>query len=92
MYKIWLRTKRIGYNNQLQIVQRGLAILLYKESRIITVRDHTPGPFYSMLGQTHVNGWSRIIASQNGDSTDYIFLFKLRVLQWSRYLFNYWDK
>ena len=45
-----------------------------------------------MLGQTHVNGWSHIIASQNGGSTNYIFPFKLRVLQWSRHLFNYWNK
>ena len=49
-------------------------------------------PFYKMLGQTHMNGWSRVIVSQNGGSTDYIFLFRLRVLQWSRHLFNYWNK
>ena len=55
------------------------------------MRDHAPGPLlYRMLGQTHVNGWSRIIASQNGDLTDFIFLFRLRVLQWNRHLFNYW--
>jgi len=42
------------------------------------------------LGQIDMNGWSHIIASQNGDSTDYIFPFRLRVLQWSRHLFNYW--
>ena len=54
------------------------------------VRDCAPGPFYGMLGQTHVNGWSRVIASQNGGSTSYIFPFRLRVLQWSRHLFNYW--
>ena len=30
-----------------------------------------------MLGQTHVNGWSCVIASQNGCSTSYIFPFKL---------------
>ena len=46
--------------------------------------------FYDMLGQTHVNGWSRVIASQNGGSTDYIFPLRLGVLQWSRHLFNYW--
>ena len=46
--------------------------------------------FYRMLGQTHVNGWSRVVAFQNGGSTSYIFPFKLRVLQWSRHLFNYW--
>ena len=33
------------------------------------------------LGQTHMNGWSRVITSQNGGSTDYIFPFRLRVLQ-----------
>ena len=44
------------------------------------------------LGQIDVNGWSHIIASQNGDSTDYIFPFRLRVLQLSRHLFNYWNK
>ena len=49
-----------------------------------------PAPFYEMLGQTHVNGWSRVIASQNGGSTGYIFPLRLGVLQWSRHLFNYW--
>ena len=53
------------------------------------VRDRAPARFYRMLGQTHVNGWSRVIASQNGGSTSYIFPFRLRVLQWSRHLFNY---
>ena len=48
--------------------------------------------FYRMLGQTHVNGWSRVIASQNGGSTSYIFPLRLGVLQWSRHLFNYLDK
>ena len=48
--------------------------------------------FYRMLGQTHVNGWSRIVASQNGGLTSYIFPPKLGVLQWSRHLFNYLDK
>ena len=32
------------------------------------------------MGQTHVNGWSRVITSQNGGSTDYIFPLKLGVL------------
>ena len=54
------------------------------------VRDRAPGPFYEMLGQTHVNGWSRVIASQNGGSTSYIFPLRLGVLQWSPHLFNYW--
>ena len=58
-----------------------------------SVRDRAPGPyFYGMLGQTHVNGWSRVIASQNGGSTSYIFPLRLGVLQWSRHLFNYLDK
>ena len=47
------------------------------------------GLFLWMLGQTHVNGWSHVIASQNGGSTDYIFPLRLGVLQWSRHLFNY---
>ena len=60
-------------------------------SGVATVRERVPGPlFYRILGQTHMNGWSRVVASQNGGSTSYIFPFKLRVLQWSRHLFNYW--
>ena len=39
----------------------------------VFVRDRAPGLFLWMLGQTHLNGWSRIIASQNGGSTSYIF-------------------
>ena len=55
------------------------------------MNDRAPDPLYNvMLGQTHMNGWSRVIASQNGGSTDYIFPFRLGVLQWSRHLFNYW--
>ena len=54
------------------------------------MRDRAPGPFYEMLGQTHVNGWSRVVASQNGGSTSYISPLRLGVLQWSRHLFNYW--
>ena len=55
------------------------------------VRDRAPDPFfYRMLGQTHVSGWSRVVTSQNGGSTDYIFPLRLGVLQWSRHLFNYW--
>ena len=53
------------------------------------VRDRAPGPLYD-VGQTHVNGWSRVIASQNEGSTGYIFPLRLGVLQWSRHLFNYW--
>ena len=45
------------------------------------VRNSTPDPFFWMLGQTHMNGWSRVIVSQNESSTDYISLFRLRVLQ-----------
>ena len=54
------------------------------------MRDRAPDPLYDMLGQTHVNGWSRVIASQNGGSTGYIFPIRLGVLQWNRHLFNYW--
>ena len=45
-------------------------------------------PLFVVLGQPHVNGWSYVIASQNEDSTDYIFPFRLKVLQWSHHLFN----
>ena len=67
-----------------------LAIQEYSQILLVIVRDRAPGPFYGMLGQTHVNGWSRVLASQNGDLTDYIFPLRLGVLQWSRHLFNYW--
>ena len=40
-----------------------------------------PQPLFMMLGQTHMNGWNRVIVSQNGGSTSYIFPFILRVLQ-----------
>ena len=30
-----------------------------------TVRDHASGPFYEMLGQTHVNECSHVVAFQN---------------------------
>ena len=54
------------------------------------VRDRAPGLlFYRILGQTHMNGWSRVAASQNGSSTSYIFPLRLEVLQWNRHLFNY---
>ena len=56
------------------------------------VKDRAPDPFYRMLGQTHVNGWSCVIASQNRGSTSYVFPSRLRVLQWSHHLFNYWEK
>ena len=36
--------------------------------------------FLDVLGQTHVNKWSRVIASQNLGSTDYISPLRLRVL------------
>ena len=49
-----------------------------------------PARFIELLGQTQVNGWSCVIASQNGGSTSYISPLRLRVLQWSRHLFNYW--
>ena len=55
------------------------------------MRDYIADSFL-VLGQTHVNGWSRVIASQNGGLTDSIFPFNLKVLQWSHHLFNYWKK
>ena len=48
-----------------------------------------PAPFFRLSGQSHVYGWSRVIAFQNGGLTSYISPFRLRVLQWSRHLFNY---
>ena len=51
-----------------------------------------PPTYFWMLSQTHVNGWSRVIASQNGGLTDYIFPFRLKILQWSCHLFNYCNK
>ena len=55
----------------------------------ITVRDRTPGPlFYRMLGQSHVNGWSRVIVSQNGGSTDYIFSLRLGIRILSIFIWN----
>ena len=44
------------------------------------VRNSTPDPFFWVLGQTHMNGWSHIIVSQIESLTDYISLFRLRVL------------
>ena len=64
-----------------------LRILRYLKG---TVRDRVHGLLYDRMGQTHVNGWSCVVASQNGDSTSYIFSLRLGVLQWSRHLFNYW--
>ena len=32
---------------------------------IAGVRDCVPGPFLKDVRQTHVNGWSRVVASQN---------------------------
>ena len=52
--------------------------------------ETAPPARFMMLGQTHMNGWSHVIASQNGGSTSYISPLRLGVLQWSRHLFNYW--
>ena len=65
---------------------RFITIILF----IIMWETALPAPFFRMLGQTHVNGWSRVIASQNGGSSSYIFPLRLGVLEWSRHLFNYW--
>ena len=51
------------------------------DSEISECERPRPRPaFFRMLGQTHVNGWSRVITSQNRSSTSYIFPFRLRVL------------
>ena len=49
-----------------------------------------PRLVFMMLGQTHMYGWSRVVASQIRGSTSYISPLRLGVLQWSRHLFNYW--
>ena len=36
-----------------------------------------PPTRFWMLGQTHVNGWSRVTASQNEGSTNFILPFRL---------------
>ena len=46
----------------------------------LRIRTAPLTPFFWMLGQTQVNEWSCVIASQNGGLTDYIFPFILRVL------------
>ena len=63
---------------------------MHKTPNMRLLETAPPACFYRMLGQTHVNGWSRVIASQNGGLTSYIFPIRLRVLQWSRHLFNHW--
>ena len=67
-----------------------ISFMKYYALRSFLGETAPPTHFYRMLGQTHVNGWSRVIASKNGGSTSYIFPLKLRVLQWSCHLFNYW--
>ena len=69
----------------------GFAITRLSKYRVLNLRETAPpARFIELLGQTQVNGWSCVIASQNGGSTSYISPLRLRVLQWSRYLFNYW--
>ena len=53
------------------------------------MRDRAPGPFYD-VGPNPREGVESCVASQNGDSTSYIFPLRLGVLQWSPHLFNYW--
>ena len=64
---------------------RFITIILF-----IVMWETTPSArFFRMLGQTHVNGWSHVISSQNGGSSSYIFPLRLEVLEWSCHLFNY---
>ena len=69
-HKDHVRKTRLG---QVFCIQNILYAPQALQFLFIFVRDRAPGPFYEMLGQAHVNGWSRIIASQNGGSTSYIF-------------------
>ena len=66
------------FNSQVRFL---IFLTFFRCSPSLFVRDCAPGLFFKMLGQTHVNGWSHVIASQNGNSTSYIFPFRLRVLQ-----------
>ena len=78
----WSNWSKLGNwsNSYINLMDRG-----------VCERPRPRPAFYGMmLGQTHVNGWSHVIASQNGGSTSYIFPLRLGVLQWSRHLFNYW--
>ena len=69
------------------------AITRLSKNRVLNLWETAPpARFIELLGQTQVNGWSCVIASQNGGSTSYISPLRLRVLQWSRHLFNYWKK
>ena len=88
------RVKNRYYNGKSRPIRRKHStVRSYLSGGIITVdyceRSRPPARFM-MLGQTHMNGWSHVIASQNGGSTDYVSPLRLRVLQWSCYLFNYW--
>ena len=65
-------------------------VLHFSTYNMIVWKTAPPTNFYRMLGQTYVNGWSRIIVSQNGGSTSYISPLRLGVLQWRCHLFNYW--
>ena len=57
---------------------------------LLIVRDHAPGPFYEMLGQTHVNGGVVLLSLKMEVRLVIFSPFRLEVLQWSRHLFNYW--
>ena len=75
-------------NNQQRYQQREREIEISQQLKLWETAP--PAHLFMMLGQTHVNGRSRVVAFQNGGSTSYIFPFKLKVLQWSCHLFNYW--
>ena len=68
-----LKYKPVQQKWRIFALERNKAVTEKVEKLLEAVRDRAPGPFYDVLGQTHVNGWSRVIASQNGGSTDYIF-------------------
>ena len=59
-----------------------LKVYVYKSHLVISMCERPrPRPaFYRMLGQTHVNEWSRVVVSQNGGSTSYISPLRLGVL------------
>ena len=54
-------------------IKIGYVTPVHTKKKIERCERPRPRPvFYRMLGQTHVNGWSRVVVSQNGGSISYI--------------------
>ena len=61
-----------------QIMVQNVQLTDFVPKMAWVVRAAPPARFYKTLGQTHVNGWSCVITSQNEGSTSYIFPSRLR--------------